>query len=332
MKVNPLSIFKTAVICILLLLQVSVAIAQKPWPDEPHQQLLEKLNESKPDSSRVFLLLGLSQQSYQKFNWKPKDADSAYNLIKEAELLSIKLKSDFLMGNVEIAYGRLYRKEINYVQSLAHFQHALQLFTDLDNKFVEAVIYYDMALLYKWEGTSLDKKVACLEKGLALLANSQTDTHALNLEALANAIAVQGKYQEALVYLNQALVIYKATGFKKLDHLYNDWAVVFEKMDNVPEELRYRLLALKTAEEQNDTSRYIGKLYYGVGKPYYTLNDWKNAEFYHRKALAVAEKYADSTQIAATAGSLVDALIQLRTVFPGPGILCTKYNSSSYDK
>ena len=93
--------YKILFIGFILFLSLSQVVAQVPV-NESQRQLLSQIQKSKPDTNRVKLLLALSKEILREH---PKDIDSSYKVIKQAEELSIQLKGTKSQANIYLIIG-----------------------------------------------------------------------------------------------------------------------------------------------------------------------------------------------------------------------------------
>lgn len=302
---------KLLIVCFLLFVTASAATAQSLY-DLSAQQLVSRIQKSRPDTGRVKLLLALSRKVLDKPGATAKDIDSSYNLAKRAEQLSLQLKDIKSEGRTAIMVAVIFNKKGDSNKGLALAQHALALFTKINDIGDEAEANILIGQHYGNQGKDMEQKVAYFKTALALFQkNGEKERGATTMVDLADFQQMQSKYRESAETARAALAIYQSIGYKSLQGVYDLLGNALDDMGDVENALRYKLLAVNTAEEQRDTSLQVCTLYNRLGLCYYGLKNFGQAIKYFQKSVVVARKYGDSISVANTTQNTAMALYEI---------------------
>ena len=104
----------------------------------------------------------------------------------------------------------------------------------------------------------------------------------------------------------QALQLYQAVRYPKLQAIYNLLTSVYILLGDYNESVRYGLLSIHTAAATGDTSASLSAYYNHLGVAYTYMSEWDHAENYLQKGLVIALKYHDTASIAYLAGNLTN--------------------------
>ncbi|MEO1051312.1 MAG: tetratricopeptide repeat protein [Bacteroidota bacterium] len=170
--------------------------------------------------------------------------DSADFFLNKATTLSSEnvykeglASSHYFQGDVDYVRG-------HFGSALEHYQQALSIYQEVEDKVGEAI----------------------------------------SLSGIASIYGERGELQQSLTYSKQALAIYETVGNKKNQLIvYNDLGVTYDDMGNLPLALEYYFKALHLAEQMDDKlvqasiSNNIGSLYDALENNDDALKFYKNA-------------------------------------------------------
>jgi len=303
--------FKLLVINLLLFTTALGAAGQSLY-DLSAQQLVSRIHKSKPDTVRVKLLLALSRKILFKPGATTKDVDSSCNLAKQAEWLSFQLKDIKSEGSAALMVASVFNKKGDGNKGFALSQHALALFTKINDIGDEAEADILIGQHYGDEGKDMDQKVDYYKKAIALFhKKGEKEREATTMVDLADFQQLQTKYQESAVTAQTALAIYQSIGYKNLQGVYDLLGNAFDDTGDVEKALKYKLKAVNTAEEQRDTSLQLCTLYNRLGLCYYGIKNFGQAIKYFQKSILVARKYRDSLSMASVTQNNAMALYEI---------------------
>ena len=102
----------------------------------------------------------------------------------------------------------------------------------------------------------------------------------------------------------QALQLYRAVRYDKLQAIYNLITSIYIALGDYNEGVRYGLQSIHTAAAAGDTSASLSAYYNHLAVSYTYLNEWGQAENYFQKGLGIALKYHDTASIASLSSNL----------------------------
>lgn len=257
-------------------------------PQLVHKQFNEVQN-SGDNKEKTAALLKRSQWYYDH-----KTADTTY--IAKAFYLAGKarhlaealhyeqglLEAYLLLSKIEIVKG-------NVQQSISAAETALRCAHALADETGKGEAH--MAL---WEsnagnGMSYKEQLPILQKAAVAFHNSGNKKREADCYyRLADTYLYLDDNPNAERKLRAALQLYHEAGYVRLAPVYDLLDVLYMHLDNFGLAVKYGLLAVKTAEDQADTT--TGLYYYNLGLTYKTIPDLPLSERYLRKALAVETK------------------------------------------
>jgi two-component system, sensor histidine kinase PdtaS len=104
----------------------------------------------------------------------------------------------------------------------------------------------------------------------------------------------------------QALQLYQAIRYPKLQAIYNLLTSIYITLGDYSEGVRYGLLSIHTAAATGDTSASMSAYFNHLAVNYTYLSEWDQAESYFQKGLKIALKYHDTSSIVAISGNLAN--------------------------
>ncbi len=271
------------------------------------------LKNAKADSDKARFLLELALAYVHKPGEEKNDLDSALLLTKQAENINNKILHDkALEAKTYFVYSNAYREWGDTKIGHAYINKSIAVYKtltqpeDVGEAYLEQSSYYldyndsaqnanrancyDSAIIY-FKVAGLNKRQADVLKDLGdIKFNQANDTGAMRC-------------------LHEALNIYTSIGYKRLQGVYDLLGVVSSDKGDYVNGVKYGLLAVKAAEEDNDTTMQICTIYLRVGIAYSSWNDHYRAVEFLKKSMAIALKYNDLEAIKSVMISLCYELV-----------------------
>lgn len=280
-----------------LMLSVLLCFAQQP----SLPALKIQLQKSKPDTGRVTLLLKTGNYFASK-----KMADSVQYYASQAESLSASLKYIEGTGNsyLLMAQACIIRNDKGRCYPL--IQKAIDLFTknNLHGAAAEAILKMDGAHA-AFEGDDINRNITYFQQACAELhQTSNKKREADVLKDLGDYLQILGRHEESITVLKQSFAIYQSIHYPYLQGIYDLLGSVSAQLGDYNSAIKYGLSAVKTAEAVKDTTMQLCTIYNRIGLTYYITRQFKIAQTYFEKSLAIAEKYKDGGSIILLASNL----------------------------
>ncbi|MGI4863845.1 MAG: histidine kinase dimerization/phosphoacceptor domain -containing protein [Janthinobacterium lividum] len=266
--------------------------------------LHRRLQASRPDTSRVQLLLHLSQGLLAQADETGKFPTEALPYCQQAAALSERLHFD--AGRIGSLYVlgeyQLFIPQDTLGPHL--FRQGLALSQRLGNRQLAALGWY-------W--VSYDKtgavQLALLQRSLALFRQVHDPVHAAYvLKCIADVHQAQDQSAQAVRELLEVEALYRAAGHRKLFHTYDLLLATYRRMGDYKEALRYGLAALDNAHATQD-STLAGGLYVHMAVLHRELKQYPEALHYYHKALVSMQQTGDSLNVVTMAGAIVRVLV-----------------------
>lgn len=256
---------------------------------EDPDQLKKKIDAAESDSQKVELLLTLSSYYLRKPGELKPDLDSATNLNFEAKKLSNTLGYKQGKGKAMLLEGQIYREKGDSKQGLKKTNEALAYSKKYNLTVLTADVYKELCAYEGYDKEGFEAKIKHLETAVPLYKKSKAyRKQADALKDMADYYGSIDENQKALQLLDQAVVIYKAIGFKELQGVYTLLSDNYGILQNTQLSLQYALMAIKTAEEVQDTSYQLCTIYNHLALAYYDLLKYDLAFDNFEKALNIA--------------------------------------------
>lgn len=269
-----------------------------------------KLSKSGADTSRVKLLIGLSRYYNASTTKSPMLNDSAIFIALQAQKLSSTLSYPEGTGLSYQVMAMSWSNKKDFKKSDELIKKAIQIFLS-HNLYIDAAeAYLNMEEFYLAAGgTDYNVMIGYYEQAKPLFIKGGAKMRAgATLNVLGDFYLQIGKNDEAIAALQSALSLYKSTGKKDLQSTYDLLGYNYLQITSFNEALKYALLAVKTAEEVQDTSMLLCTIYNRTGMVYYALSQFSQSTAYYKKSIAVARKYNDRSEIF-LAGNLANNLL-----------------------
>ncbi len=308
------SAFMIRLIALLLLLVISGgSLGAEPLYPMLTRQAIDSLRtllqNSKPDTNRVNLLLTLSDEFITRHEDQDEGLDSTYAYIGQADRLSRSLH--FAAGQIrsQCTLGR-YLGTTGKTKAAEHLiQKALVVYQKQKLRQQEAITWYFLGQIYARTKAELPKKINCYEQARVLFRQlGQVDKEAYLLKTIADMHYGQGNLALAQRELLQVVALYKSIHYPKLHYTYDLIRTVYHSMSNYDEALKYAQLAIESATVNKD-SVDSGSFNLTLGILYAELKQWKSAKNYYQKALWYFEQSKNIDMVHVITNSICGGLI-----------------------
>ncbi|KIC92618.1 histidine kinase dimerization/phosphoacceptor domain -containing protein [Flavihumibacter solisilvae] len=229
---------------------------------------------------------------------EPKDLDSSITLLVKAEEQA-KLSGDRnQLGAAHLLHSQALR-ELKQSQSGKPFaDSALAIFTKTHavNKIAHA--YIEIAQYYNaFDAKELPQKIVYYENAREYFLLSRDTLNAADAyKVIGELYGMKYDYASAISQLHKALELGQPFKGFDLQGTYDLLGDHYTSNGNSLEGIRYGLLAVKTAEVQQDSSQ-LGTLYNRLGTTYLGLDQFEKADEYFQKSLAIAIHNSDTVSI-----------------------------------
>jgi two-component sensor histidine kinase len=247
------------------------------------------------DMQRADILFRLAQYQIFKPGEFKADLDSAENYLNKAAQLTVNLKSPDADGFQIFLRSCLARERGQQQAAREMAQKAVQLLEAATNNSYRALAYSELASYFDSnDPEQIPAKIRLLDSAAELYRQSgDIQRQADCLENEADLYQTMYENPKALQKLDLSLKAYKSIGYKPLQMVYLLYGAVYQALGDGPKALEYDYLALKTAEEQKDTSMTLCEINNCIGTNLEYIKEGEKALPYYRSALRVAEKYND---------------------------------------
>ncbi len=287
-----------------------LALAQPAIPGDL-ALLYRQLKQSKSDTGRVTLLINICRYYNGHALQKHATLDSVITAGTKAKVLAEKLNYYQGVGLSYQVMAKAWSDNKDFKKSDELIKKAIAIFLAHDLYGDAAEAYLNMEEFYLATGGK-DYKVMIgyYEQAQSLFHKA----HAFNREGatlnmLGDFYQLVNDQNLALDRLNQALKVYKKTGYPLLQATYDLLGYVNMQKSRYQEALKYGLLAEKTGMSQKDTTRLMCTIYERIGATYYAINKFDVATYYFYKGLAIAEKFKDTAAIRVVLQSVFTAMM-----------------------
>jgi two-component system, sensor histidine kinase PdtaS len=297
---------------ILLLLNVATACGQSVNRHEA-DSLLILLNKSKPDTSRINLLLKLAEFQIFKPGENKPDLDSAASFISQAKVLNKSMRSKEADGYTTLVEAYLTKERGQREVAKKMVNKAIEILKTGKNKLNLGNAYFEASDYYNYnDSTQLEEKIRLVETALqAFKQTGNIERQAYSLKYLGDLYQIKGDYAKALQQLNLSLHAYKSIHYTELQGVYVLLGGLNILNGNYKQALNYNLMALKCAEEAHDTSMQLCQINNVIGNTLTRLDEREKAVSYYMKALQIAEKYNNNTTVLFLIDNIVVNYIKL---------------------
>lgn len=262
------------------------------------KMIQEKLSVSKQDTARANLLIELGRYYLNKPGEFAKDLDSALLFNSQARRLSSVLGYNAGMGKSMILGSQVYREKGNKPKAIELTQSALQFAIQHHLVKETADAYLAFCDFYGIENDDLAQRIKYTEKAIPLYEKGGfKKEEAGALKSLGDYYHLQADNPKALKLLERSLAVYQSIHFNEVQGVYDLLGYLYARTGNDVLSLKYGLMAVKTAEQVQDTSMQLCTIYNRLAITYNGLKKYDQAYFYYQKALNVALRYNETDAI-----------------------------------
>lgn len=263
------------------------------------------LQQSRPDTNRANLLLELARSFILKPGEQASDLDTALLLVRQGYSVSRYLQYEKGEGNAYLIGAQAYRESGNTQQARRFGQTAIHRFTKNRHVAELAAAYMELGNTYGSYDEELKQRIKYYERALPLFQQAgNKEREATTLRELADFYHILLNTTKAIELLKKSLAIYKQINYPNLQGVYDLLGVLYNTTGDFRMATKYGLLALKTAEQQNDTTLQLCTIYNRIGINYDDAHDHKQAIQYFLRSLAVARQYNDLPSIGLVGANL----------------------------
>ncbi|MBC9911989.1 tetratricopeptide repeat-containing sensor histidine kinase [Chitinophaga varians] len=294
---------------VLLLLYLLIPAYIQAQSDTDTGKARELLRNGKADTATIGRMLRVGEAFLDKPESREEDMNMAYRMADQMEARSRQINYPRGLGLSKLLRTKAFRESGHADQGRASSEEALQLLTQYGTIWEKAQAVVELGGTYSNEPKDLPRKIALYEQGADIyLKNGKKQSAAQLKEFIGDLLQVNKDYDGALRVLQEALSIYKATGYQRLQGLYSVIGGAYQGNNNFVQSLRYNLLAVETAEKLNEEGPLMTTIYNRVGLNYYSVQYYDQAVDYFDKALAHARQLHDTSTIKALLLNIADAL------------------------
>jgi two-component sensor histidine kinase len=273
-------------------------------------RLRTQLRQSRPDTSRVKLLLQLSADILERSEELNTDFRPALVYCQRAQALSETLH--FAQGRIGSWYalGQYHTLALD-TAGRSLLRQGIRLSQQLHRRPLEALGWCRLGNSYPRVAHDLPRSLACYQRASSLFQQTGARREAAYmLKAMADIHLLQGNSGLAERELLQVAALYRAVGYPQLHYTYDLLQATKRQMGNYKEALRYGLAAIERAQATHDTSA-IGIFYSRVSSLYSEVGEPQKALAYAQKALRNYQKLRNSDGIILMAGETAKVLVRL---------------------
>lgn len=286
----------------LLLLLHIVLLGILPCMGQPESAisaLQHQLQKAATDTERISILLKLGNIYVDREGSNIADIDSGLLYIGKAADVSTYVKIPLWEARCFYSYSKAYREKGMFNEGKTAILKAREILQagnlpgELGKVLMENGNYYTIDA-----EEQLKEKIRLYEQAAVQYrkaGDKKSEAYALRMTG--DCYHCWGKFTEALVILHKTLALYKETGRKDLQGLYDLLGIIATSKGDYSLGMTYGLMAVRTAEEQHDSSLQLCTIYNRLGITYYQLGDYNQALECAGKALKIANRFKDTASI-----------------------------------
>jgi two-component sensor histidine kinase len=299
---------------IIILLAIALPSGAQQMQLKPIDEIRADLKQSTTDTGKANQLLNLALYYVYKPSETANDLDSAILLVKQAEGINAHLHSNKIEAKSYFVYSNALREKGNTTMGRQYIEKSLVLHKAMSEPADMGEAYLELSNYYLSVNVeNIKKRKEYFELALALFRSAgDKEKQAFILKNLGDFNQIQGNDILAMKELKEALAIYLSLGYKNLQGVYDLLGTVSSNIGDYPGAVKYGLLAVKVAEERNDTSSQLCTVYHRLAVAYANWSKNEEAVIYLRKALNVAEKNHDTNATQTVTLQLVYRLSDLQ--------------------
>ncbi|WP_160748930.1 sensor histidine kinase [Flavobacterium sp. Sd200] len=239
--------------------------------------------------NKVSQLLDISMYYFNYDTHNPLDLDKASKFALEALATGEAINYTKGIGQSYLQLSKISQEAKKYGQGKKYALKAVDV-----SKNLGATDLYGEALVMLWSTSTLTG--ASHQTGIRLIQNAgEAFKRSGNLkregdclEELADLYQMEGDYAKALIELKKAMELYKHSGFKKLQNIYELTGRVHLLMGNLDKGVECLVNAENTADAMGETIEFYSTLNNSIAMAYTTFGQPDKALPYIEKALQIA--------------------------------------------
>lgn len=283
--------------------------------DTVAQRLQTKLAAARTDSAKAMTLLSISSYLVNKPGSKPADMAQASSAANKALEIAQKAGLKTSIGLSYAVISQIYREKNDVSSGKKWVEKGIQFYRQYKDPVVGVAVNKEMANYYDHHSPSgLNTKIQLFEDAISCMRKVSPGSIELadGLKFLGDLHNIQERQEKAIPELKEAISIYHANHYDKLQDIYNLIGNAYTMTGNLKGALNYNLLALKNVEKYKDTTATAIATYNRLGITYVSLGTPLKAVPIFQKALSIAEKNHDNAAYATIASNLGQSYIKLK--------------------
>jgi two-component system, sensor histidine kinase PdtaS len=300
---------------IAIFLIPGITVSGQPIERRVADSLFGTLTKSKPGIERIKTLNGLAQFYIFKPGENQIDFDSASTYLTEARRLNESAKSLPLAGQLLLTESYMLREKGQKNAAILKVEEAIKILESGDDKYYLGKALYELSGNYDYhDSADYAKKVNLVERSVAAFQQSKGILEKADaLKMLGDLYSLNGENSnKAIGVLKQSLAAYESINYKPLQGVYDLLGGIYTFQNDYKQAIYYELLALKTAENCQDTSMQLCQINSNLGALYSHSARYDMSLKYCKEALKIAIKYDDRYAIALTVYSISKSFIFLK--------------------
>ncbi|MCF6402904.1 hypothetical protein L3C95_09850 [Chitinophaga filiformis] len=247
------------------------------------KQLLRLIDQQPEDSVKAKLLIALGTKTEYKPGSIKEDMDSARKYLGEAERIIMQQDLYWMKSDIAEYLGVMYFNSGEPEKGRAAFAKGIDFCRKAGYKEQEAALWIEMA---KCEDDG-DIRLTYQDKALKLFRSVNNRLkEAETVKEMADVHLNQGKYELSENELNQALLIYKDLGYKRIYFTYDLLSAVYHWKGDFAKAQENAIAAIQAAEKQKD-SAMLGTFYWRLAVAYKDAKNHVKNQEYLKKSLSV---------------------------------------------
>jgi two-component sensor histidine kinase len=287
---------KSWLLLLLLVLQSFISWAEPLYPLLNKLQvdsLKNKLKQTSPNVARVDILLRLSNDLIAKTKSAGDRADSAYAMVRQAQVLSKSLH--FMDGELASQYssGWLLCNTGKPADGQKIIQATIDRSRQQHDISQEALGWYYLGIVTEPSLAQLSARLNCFAQAARCYGMMHDlARQAYCLKNVADMHYFQGKYLVARQELLHVETLYRRSGTQRLQDTFDLLMMVDIALGNYGEALKYGLAAIQSATSTHDDIA-LKRAYTRLYIMYHELNQLEKADEYLRLQLQLVERIHD---------------------------------------
>lgn len=274
--------------------------------------LQHQLLKATTDTAKISILLQLGDSYVNRVGSNRSDLDSGLLYIGRAARISSSVKIPLWKARCFYSYSQAYREKGMLNEGKAAILKAREIVEaadrpgDLGNVLMEMADYYSIDAEEQLKAKILLYEKAAIQYHKA--GDKRKEAYALRMTG--DCYHCWGKFKEAQIILHKTLALYKEIGRTDLQGIYDLLGIIATGTGDYSLGMTYGLMAVKTAEEQHDSSLQLCTIYNRLGVTYYQLGDYNQAIECSRKALKIANRFNDTASILVVSTNIVGTYLK----------------------